>query len=312
MQNEEVIKDKEFVLKALKGDLASFGILFAKLKPSLHAHAIYLLGYTPQAEDAVSDTFIIAATKLGSLKNPEAFNPWLHAILKNVCRMYWRERSKEFPLTPEIEEQLRSKDANEAEEFIDRLLLKDQLWGAIESLSDTLRTALMLRYFTNFYSYEEISKILQIPEGTVKSRLSEAKNKLKVLMEEGAKLSPDISKEYLLRADYHKLMWGKFYQDRKHLKDYFTPDVYIHFPQDNVVRIGLNELVMEIESDLRAHTILNPQAVTTSSTISILEGKIINSPKTPERCPPNALAVLFHKNQRVQQVYLYLADFLKT
>jgi len=80
----------DLVKSAQNGDSTSLGILFEDLKASLRSHAIYLLGYGPQAEDAVSDTFIIAFTKIGNLINPEAFNSWIHAILRNVCRMYLR------------------------------------------------------------------------------------------------------------------------------------------------------------------------------------------------------------------------------
>lgn len=116
--------------------------------------------------------------------------------------MYWRASKKEYPLSQDFAKQLEA-NSPDLEEFIDKLILKDQLWKAIDELSDNLKIALMLRYFTSFYTYREISQILQIPEGTVKSRLSEAKYKLKQLVFD-SNLPSGISKRYNEAADNHK------------------------------------------------------------------------------------------------------------
>lgn len=293
------------IQNALNGDITSLGLLFTRLRPSLHAHAIYLLGYSPQAEDAVSDTFVIAATKLGDLKKPQAFNSWLHAILKNVCRMYRRASNREYPFSQNFAKQLETKSAN-PEEFVDKLILKDQLWKAIDKLSDNLKIALMLRYFTSFYTYREISQILQIPEGTVKSRLSEAKYKLKKLVTHSG-LPSEISKRYVEKANFHKKYWEAFYQGYQGLKNYFADNLFVLFPKENRV-LDFRSWRKEIESDLFAESIFHPEGATASSTVSVIEGKFTNSPKTPFRCPPSALAVLFHPNHKVERVHIFLSE----
>ena len=292
----------------MNGDMISLGLLLTKARPALHARAIYLMGYTPQAEDAVSDTFVIAMTKLHTLKNPQNFKPWLYTILKNVCRTYWRSTNKEHPLTPEFLQRLNAKESDEPEQFMEKLVLKNQIWSGIESLSDSIKVSVMLRYFSNFYTYREISQILQIPQGTVKSRLSEAKNKLKSMLTDNTNgFSSDAYQEYLEQADYHKLMWQKFYRNLEGLKEYFASNLYTFFPQQDSAKVGLGELRGEILADLRAESIFYPQSVVASNTVSIVEGKIVNSPKTPFRCPPNALAVLFYPKRRVERLHLYLS-----
>jgi len=301
--------DLKLTLDAMNGDTASLGFLLTKARPDLHVQAIYLLGYTPQAEDAVSNTFVIAMTKLHTLKNPQNFKPWLHMILKNVCRMYWRDANKELPLKQEVVEQLPAEDGSEQEEFMNKLILKNQIWSGIDSLSDNLKVAVMLRYFSSFYTYDEISQILQIPKGTVKSRLFQAKNKLRnLLMGSLNGHSPNIYQEYFEKAEYHKMMWRKFYTDFKGFEEYFSPNFHAQLLQQNVVWAGRDAWKKEILGDLRAESIIYPQSATSSSSISILEAKIVNSPKAPFRCPPNALAVLFHANRRVEKMYLYLSD----
>lgn len=297
--------DLALVQNALKGDITSLGVLFTKLRPSLHAHAIYILGYCPQAEDAVSDTFVIAMARLGDLKKPHSFNSWLYAILKNVCRMYWRASKKEYPLSQDFAKQLETNLAD-PEEFIDRLILKDRLWNAIEALSDNLKTSLLLRYFSSFYTYEEISQILQIPQGTVKSRLSEAKRKLKQLVT-GSSLTPEISKKYLQEADGHKKYWKEFYQGYRGLKNYFANDLLVLFPKENRT-LDFKAWSKEIESDLVTGSIFHPTSAVASGTISVVEGRFTNSPETPFRCPQNALAVLFHPHRRVEKMIIYLSN----
>jgi RNA polymerase sigma-70 factor (ECF subfamily) len=266
------------------------------------------MGYTPEAEDTVSDTFVIAMTKLHTLKNPQNFKPWLYTILKNVCRTYWRSTNKEHPLSPEFLQRLNAKEPDEPEQFMEKLVLKNEIWSGIGSLSDSLRVSVMLRYFSNFYTYREISQILQIPQGTVKSRLSEAKNKLKDMLTGNTNgSSSDVYQEYLEQADYHKLMWQKFYRNLEGFKEYFASNLYTFFPQQDSAKVGLGELRGEILADLRAESIFYPQSVVASNTVSIVEGKFANSPKTPFRCPPNALAVLFHPKRRVERLHLYLS-----
>lgn len=306
-KNDEV-QEEELVRCAQKGDMTSLGILFMKHRSSLYSHAIYLLGYIPQAEDAVSDTFLIAMVKLQTLRKHENFKPWLHAILKNACRMYWRRTNRELPLTQNEEANIQTKHENESEEFIDKLFVRDIIWDEIDALSENLKTALLLRYFTNFYSYSEISQILQIPEGTVKSRLFEAKSKLRGALKKGIQGIPtSISQKYHDQAHYHKHMWEKFYRNLEGLDEYFASDVQTLFPKENVAKNGLRELEEEIKNDLKAGSILHTQSAITSKDLTIIEGKIINSPKTPFRCPPNTLAILFHPDHRVQRMYLYLS-----
>jgi RNA polymerase sigma-70 factor (ECF subfamily) len=77
--------DADLVSAALGGDAASLGALLERYRAPLHALAVRLLGYTPDAEDAVHDAFLIALCSLGSLRAPDAAGAWLHGIVRNVC-----------------------------------------------------------------------------------------------------------------------------------------------------------------------------------------------------------------------------------
>ena len=79
------------------------------------------------------------------------------------------------------------------EELIDRQLLQDWVWHAIEELSPSLRVVAMLRYFSEVSSYEQIAIMCELPIGTVRSRLSRGRDQLRRLMGMEERLSRQTS-----------------------------------------------------------------------------------------------------------------------
>ena len=133
-----------------------------------------MLGHGPQAEDAVQDTFLIALRRIGELRDPAAARAWLAAILVNVCRGQLRRpdaRSSRGRAVGSAGPRQRQRGDRDG-------ALRDWVWTALERLSEPLRLAVMLRYFTGASSYEAIADVCGVPVGTVRSRLSAAKRKL--------------------------------------------------------------------------------------------------------------------------------------
>ncbi len=85
-----MVSDADLVRAAQGGDATSLGVLLERYRASLHARALGILGYGPQAEDAVHDTFVVALRKIGTVDDPAAVGGWLHAVLRNVCLMRLR------------------------------------------------------------------------------------------------------------------------------------------------------------------------------------------------------------------------------
>ena len=121
--------------------------------------------------DAVQETVVRAWMKVDSLKKKEYFETWLTRILINVCYDMLRARKNVVPLE-EIAEQ-------PAPEGTDR-----ELHGAIQRLGRDLRLVVVLHYMEG-YKLREIAEILDIPIGTVKTRLMRAKRELREQLEEG-------------------------------------------------------------------------------------------------------------------------------
>ena len=300
--------DAELLMAARKGDMTSLGTLFERYRPRLHATALGLLGYGPQAEDAVHETFLIALNKLHQLREPGAVGGWLHAILRNTCLMSLRSRREEIPieeLPPGVEP---TADLSALEEKIDRMALRDWVWAAMSSLPETLRVTAMLRYFGSYPAYEEIAAILGIPVGTVRSRLSQAKLKLADALLQAAGL--DHSRERAERKAlirYHRDVWNEFARrDRDAFLSHYADDLVVAYPDGETLK-GRVHLDKEVDGDLEAGTGILVQRILPSRDLSILETAFLNPRDNPYRCPPGMTLVLSHCGGQTHRIKFYFA-----
>ena len=125
--------------------------------------------------DAVQETILKAYEKLPTLKKEKYFRTWITRILINECKGILRKRKNVIPY----------------EEYMDNMRLTEEdsyshLYMAIMELPEDLRILVTLYYLEGF-SLKEISEALEIPEGTIKSRLSRAREFLKVQLSEEEK-----------------------------------------------------------------------------------------------------------------------------
>ncbi len=155
-----MLSDAELTRLAQRGDAASLGILLERHRAPLYALALSILGYGPQAEDAVQDTFVVALRKIDQVRDPVAVGGWLRTVVRSVCYTRLREEQAkisfdELPLRTE-----RGFSESSAEESIEQLAMREWVWTALSELPEILRVTVMLRYFGSYSSYEEISAIL--------------------------------------------------------------------------------------------------------------------------------------------------------
>ena len=122
--------DASLVRRAQAGDVSGLGELLERHRALLHAVAVGMLGHGSQAEDAVHDTFVIALRRIGDLRDPAAARAWLLAILGNVCRAQLRRAMPE-PMADVPEPSA----GMPVEAAIDRLVLRDWVWAALDRLS---------------------------------------------------------------------------------------------------------------------------------------------------------------------------------
>lgn len=121
------------------------------------------------AEDAVSEAIMEAYKSLPTLRNTKSFKPWIMKILINESYALSNRRKKEIVCSDmEISD----------EAVVDE---NKELWNTVNGLDEEFRIVTVLYYYEDL-SLKEICKVLDLPMGTVKSRLSRARNKLKDIL----------------------------------------------------------------------------------------------------------------------------------
>ena len=136
----------------------------------LYVIAFAILRNEEDAQDAVCNAIVKAYEHVEQLKNPHKFKAWMITITKNEA-LHIKRKRMELPGDERIEELL--------EPVCDHY---NELWDAIQNLPEEYRLVIVLFYY-NELSIKEISKVLDIPVGTVKSRLSRGRDLLKVSLE---------------------------------------------------------------------------------------------------------------------------------
>ena len=153
--------------QAAKGNEECFVSLCNLLKTKLFRTAKGILGEESLALDAVSETIFRAFKGIKRLREPKYAQTWFTRILINVSKDFYRRQKHELTME-KIPEGVYQENHNEMEFNL-----------MIESLQGDLREIISLKYFSG-YTLTEIAEILEIPEGTVKSRLNRALNLLRL------------------------------------------------------------------------------------------------------------------------------------
>lgn len=174
------------IQSAKKGDLDSFNRLVLSYQDLLYAQAYHMMGEPSAAEDATQVAFISAYRKLNSYRGG-SFRAWLLRIVTNACydELRRRKRRPTTPLEPlddnndEIESPHWLEDPSESpEESVARAELSNAIQRCLEALPDDFRTVVVLVDLQDF-DYREVSQVIGKPVGTVKSRLSRARARLR-------------------------------------------------------------------------------------------------------------------------------------
>ena len=152
---------------------------------ALHTFAYHLTYHDEDAADLVQETYLKAYKFLDKYDAGTNAKAWLFKILKNAYINDYRKKSR-GPQKVELEDYTAYHDAEDTrianyldlrEEIFDNLL-GDEVDAALNSLPEDFKTVLLLCDIEGF-TYEEMAKILEIPIGTVRSRLFRARNMLK-------------------------------------------------------------------------------------------------------------------------------------
>jgi len=172
--------DEKLILRFQEGDINAYNELVKRYKDRLLNFVFRYFNNVEQAEDVVQDTLIKLYTHASYYKNVAKFSTWIFTIAKNNALTelrknkrkktdsLWTDDGKFIDISTK-EESLESKVQNE--------IAIDQLNKFLDEIPENFRIAVVLRDFQEL-SYEEISKILEIPIGTIKSRINRGRIQL--------------------------------------------------------------------------------------------------------------------------------------
>jgi RNA polymerase sigma factor (sigma-70 family) len=299
---------EEFVKAARAGDGQAWSVLYQQFYPGLYAAAIQLCGNFPEAKDIVQDSFVTAWLKISQLKDAVTFGSWIKTILIRNCYQ-WRYKNKQRKaIDPGClpDEHL---IGYELEKELDHLLTEKRLRTVLTRLPETLRITLLLRYFSAFQSYNEISEILSIPIGTVRSRLNEAKSKLMERWNEHPGFDVNVIKESNEWNEFYYQAYSglHFHDDQKNrLINHLDKSIQIVLPSGQF-NIGSRVFENIIADDKRVGSYLTPVNVVSSGNISVIEVSHHNSVEHPHHCPPRSVTILFRKKTEVNKMNLHLS-----
>ncbi|MFC1998317.1 RNA polymerase sigma factor [Chloroflexota bacterium] len=162
---------------AKRFELKDFEKVFQQYKDKVFKTAYLVVGNVQEAEDILQEVFIKVYEQFGSYDvSKGSMSTWLHRITVNHCISKKRKKHVMSYSSDEMEDR-GIELAESPVEIPEELLIKDeesrQVWQAIKSIDEKHRAVLALRYFDGL-SYDDIAKALNIPLGTVKSRLNMA------------------------------------------------------------------------------------------------------------------------------------------
>ncbi len=164
--------DAELVEQCKRGDLKAFESLYTVHSARMKSLAFHLLGNRSDAEDTVQEAFLKVYRALNSFEGNSSISTWIYRILLNCCydALRKRQRLAEDSAKPEIPSD-------------PKLPLKIALERALDLIGERQRLVFLM-FEAEGLRHSEIAAILQVPEGTSRSWLFEAKCQLKRLLTE--------------------------------------------------------------------------------------------------------------------------------
>jgi RNA polymerase sigma-70 factor (ECF subfamily) len=178
--------ERELVHRCRAGDTRFYEPLVRAYEPQGLRLALGMMGNADDARDALQEAFVKTYQSLDRFDTGRAFGPWFFQILRNHCRDMLRSRKARFRMEI-VEDGLLDfrpdLGPGSAARHQARSEARRVLWKALERLPEEQREILVLKELQGF-RYQEIASILEIPEGTVASRLFHARKALKETLDE--------------------------------------------------------------------------------------------------------------------------------
>lgn len=193
-------EERSLVQRAANGDDTAFEELVLRYQKPVYNLALRMCGNPDDAFDLAQDAFVNAWKGLKDFQFQSAFSTWLYRLTSNVCLSYLRSKKRKSTVSTvfldadeEEQEWVLPDPSPQPEEQVIRREERAQVEAALNSLEVEYREALCLSVYSGL-SYQQIAEIQGVQEGTVKSRIFRAREKLRKKLQTGNKIVSDASK----------------------------------------------------------------------------------------------------------------------
>ncbi|WP_227395918.1 RNA polymerase sigma factor SigW [Jeotgalibacillus aurantiacus] len=176
---------KKRIQQVLKGDQNAFGEIVELYKDRVYHVCFRMLGNRHEAEDIAQEAFIRAYTNIHTFDIDRKFSTWIFRIATNLCIDRIRKKKPDYYLDAEVAgtegltmySQVES-DEPLPEDEVESMELQESIQKEISLLPDKYRSVIVLKYIEEL-SLKEISEILDLPLGTVKTRIHRGREALR-------------------------------------------------------------------------------------------------------------------------------------
>jgi len=172
------LTDEVTIKQCLEGDVNAFSLIVEKYQHQVYSICYHIVGNFEDAHDLAQDTFVKAYLNLASLREPLKLASWLRSISTNVCKRWLHNRKDYLPLETIVQTEKELLDDPSPQENIEADERCSFVWKAINSITEKNRPVIVM-YYIDGLSYQEIGDFLNLSETTVKSRLHRAREELK-------------------------------------------------------------------------------------------------------------------------------------
>jgi RNA polymerase sigma-70 factor (ECF subfamily) len=163
--------DGELVRRFVAGDAQAFTELVTRHERRVYSVCLRILGDREEAADATQDTLLTVVRKLESFRGDAAFTTWLHRVAVNVCYDHLRRAQRRPVLHRQLDDELPAHEAGPpVPDHADAVAGSQDVAAALAAVPEDFRIAIVLADLHDL-AYDEIAKVLDLPVGTVKSRV---------------------------------------------------------------------------------------------------------------------------------------------
>jgi RNA polymerase sigma-70 factor (ECF subfamily) len=180
-----ITMDYRLIEQCRTGDSSAVEHFVQTYQQDVYRLALSILDDSNEADEATQEALLAALRALDSFQGASSLKTWLFSITVNICRTRLQRQRRREQMKQILSSILPRMPAASAEDHAIQNESNEALWHAIHSMDEKHRIPIVLRYYHDL-SIAEIAHILQIPEGTVHSRLNTARRQLHEVLKEGS------------------------------------------------------------------------------------------------------------------------------